>query len=72
MDITKTAQETARKIRESIKPGEIPAVAQTDRDGEDLIPTNDEIWKEIEDRWVKIIARELEVAYEAGKQDNKM
>jgi hypothetical protein len=68
MDITKTAQETARRIRECIKSGEIPAVAHTDR-GEDLTPTQEEMWKEIEGRWANIIARELEVAHEAGRQE---
>lgn len=71
MNTIETAQRTAREIRTSIRLGEIPAVAHTVSEREDPIPTQEEIWKEIEESWAKIIARELEVAYEAGKRDGK-
>lgn len=71
MNIIETAQRTAREIRTSIGSEGIPAVAHTVSEREDPIPTREEIWKEIEERWAKIIARELEVAYAAGKRDGK-
>jgi hypothetical protein len=69
MVITTKAQEIAKTVRNILTSGEIPPFAQTERRGEDLAPTADEIWNEIEDRLAKNIVPLVEEAYAAGKHD---
>jgi hypothetical protein len=69
MVIATKAQEIAKTVRSILTSGEIPPIARTERSGEDLAPTADEIWNEIEDKLAKSIVPLVEETYAAGKHD---
>lgn len=67
MDAEQKAAQIAREIRETLTSGEIPSAVPTKRQGDNLTPTAEEMWDEIERHLAAKVKPHVESAYAAGK-----